>query len=106
MSITSFEGKKRGYTPDFAVFYSDSYETFYEIKPKHIAETEDFRKKFMFQKEHTLRIGKDLHVLTEDEIQIYPLLDNMKIIHRYACDDTLNPLQRNILTLFKKYGEL
>lgn len=101
-----FEGEKHRYTPDFAVLYCDTYETFYEIKPKHIAQSDDFIKMFLCQKEHARKIGKDLHVLTEDEIQIYPLLDNLKIIHRYACDASLNPLQRNILTLFKKYGEL
>ncbi|WP_413113344.1 TnsA endonuclease N-terminal domain-containing protein [Thaumasiovibrio sp. DFM-14] len=100
------EGKRRRYTPDFLVTYDDSYQPFYEIKPKHIAETDEFKEKFAAQKKYALSIGNDLHVLTEDDIQIYPLLDNLKIIHRYACDEKLNAIQRNILKLFKKYGEL
>ncbi|MEZ8295544.1 TnsA endonuclease N-terminal domain-containing protein [Vibrio splendidus] len=100
------EGKVHRYTPDFLVTYKDSYQSFYEIKPKHIAEKDEFKEKFRAQKEQALGCGKDLHVLTDDDIQIYPLLDNLRIIHRYACDERLNSIQRNILNLFKKYGEL
>ncbi|CAH8236731.1 hypothetical protein VAEKB19_5170003 [Vibrio aestuarianus] len=42
---------------------------------------------FSVKREQALSMGNDLKVLTEDDIQIYPLLDNLKIIHRYACDD-------------------
>lgn len=100
------EGKLHKYTPDFLVTYKDSYKSFYEIKPKHIAEKDEFKEKFRSQKEQALNCGKGLHVLTEDDIQIYPLLDNLKIIQRYACNDHLNSIQRQILSLFKKYGEL
>ncbi|MHA2940507.1 TnsA endonuclease N-terminal domain-containing protein, partial [Vibrio sp. RC27] len=100
------DGKLRRYTPDFLVTYYDSYQPFYEIKPKHIAETEEFKEVFSAKKEQALSMGNDLQVLTEDDIQIYPLLDNLKIIHRYACDDCLNSVQRQILSLFRKYGEL
>ncbi|EJG1722898.1 TnsA endonuclease N-terminal domain-containing protein [Vibrio parahaemolyticus] len=100
------EGKRRRYTPDFLVTYEDSYQSFYEIKPKRIAEKYEFKEKFIAQKEQALDCGKDLHVLTEDDIQIYPLLENLRIIRRYVCDDNLNSIQRQILSLFKKYGEL
>ncbi|MCY9844538.1 TnsA endonuclease N-terminal domain-containing protein [Vibrio caribbeanicus] len=100
------DGKRRKYTPDFLVTYKDSYQSFYEIKPKRIAEKDEFKEKFRAQKEQALDCGKDLYVLTEDNIQIYPLLENLKIIHRYACNDNLNSIQRQILSFFKKYGEL
>ncbi|MGX9416376.1 TnsA endonuclease N-terminal domain-containing protein [Vibrio sp. WJH972] len=100
------DGKLRRYTPDFLVTYYDSYQPFYEIKPKHIAETEEFKEIFSARKEHALSMGNDLKVLTEENIQLYPLLDNLKIIHRYACNDNLNSVQRQILSLFRKYGEL
>ncbi|WP_257969880.1 TnsA endonuclease N-terminal domain-containing protein [Vibrio parahaemolyticus] len=100
------DGKRCKYTPDFLVTYYDSYQPFYEIKPKRIAETEEFKETFSTKKEQALSMGNDLRVLTEDDIQIYPLLDNLKIIHRYASDDRLNSLQSHILDLFKKYGQL
>lgn len=100
------DGKRRRYTPDFLVTYNDNYQPFYEIKPKHIAETEEFKETFFAQREQALSMGNDLKVLTEDDIQIYPLLDDLEIIHRYACDDRLNSLQHQILSLFRKYGEL
>jgi len=99
-------GKRRKYTPDFLVTYNDNYQPFYEIKPKRIAETEEFKETFSAQREQALSMGNDLKVLTEEDIQIYPLLDNLEIIHRYACDDRLNSLQHQILSLFRKYGEL
>ncbi|WP_238382879.1 Tn7 transposase TnsA N-terminal domain-containing protein [Vibrio coralliirubri] len=70
------EGKRRRYTPDFLVTYKDSYQSFYEIKPKHIAEKDEFKEKFRAQKEQTLDCGQDLYVLREDGFQIYPLLEN------------------------------
>ncbi|WP_261883511.1 TnsA endonuclease N-terminal domain-containing protein [Vibrio pelagius] len=100
------DGKRRKYTPDFLVTYNDTYQPFYEIKPKRIAETEEFKETFSVKREQALSMGNDLKVLTEDDIQIYPLLDNLKIIHRYACDDRLNSLQHQILSLLRKYGEL
>lgn len=100
------DSKLRRYTPDFLVTYDDTYQPFYEIKPKYIAETDEFKTVFAAQKKHAQNMGHDLHVLTEDDIQIYPLLDNLKIIHRYACNEGLNSTQSNILNLFKKYGEL
>ncbi|WP_348236101.1 TnsA endonuclease N-terminal domain-containing protein [Vibrio parahaemolyticus] len=100
------DGKRHKYTPDFLVSYYDFYQLFYEIKPKYIADTEEFKEIFSAKKEQALSMGNDLKVLTEDDIQIYPLLDNLKIIHRYACDDRLNSIQRQILSLFRKYGEL
>ncbi|HIF9134670.1 TPA: Tn7 transposase TnsA N-terminal domain-containing protein [Photobacterium damselae] len=40
------DGKQRKYTPDFLVSYNDTYQPFYEIKPKRIAETEEFKRLF------------------------------------------------------------
>ena len=43
------DGKRRKYTPDFLVTYKDSYQSFYEIKPKRIAEKDEFKEKFRAQ---------------------------------------------------------
>ena len=99
-------GKLHRYTPDFQCVFIDGFQPYYEIKPKNIVETEEFQIKFSAQKHHAINLGKDLRVLTEDDIQIYPLLDNLKIIHRYACDESLDAIQCQILKLFQKYGEL
>ncbi|HIF5799272.1 Tn7 transposase TnsA N-terminal domain-containing protein [Vibrio parahaemolyticus] len=54
------EGKRRRYTPDFLVTYEDSYQSFYEIKPKRISEKYEFKEKFITQKEQALDCGKVL----------------------------------------------
>lgn len=62
------DGKRRKYTPDFLVTYNDTYQPFYEIKPKRIAETEEFKETFSVKIEQALRMGNDLKVLTEDDM--------------------------------------
>ncbi|MGR6782773.1 hypothetical protein ACU5B6_25530, partial [Moritella viscosa] len=61
--------------------------------------------KFQAQREAALEMGADLELITDEDIRIYPLLDNLKIIHRYACFDELDGLQRSILSLFQDYAE-
>ncbi|WP_231119421.1 TnsA endonuclease N-terminal domain-containing protein [Vibrio natriegens] len=99
-------GRLRRYTPDVLCNFFDGYAPYYEIKPKHIAEQEEFKEKFEAQKDYALAGGHDLLLLTEDDIQIYPLLENLKIIHRYACADGLDDIQFGLLKLFQKYGQL
>ncbi|MEH6532291.1 MAG: TnsA endonuclease N-terminal domain-containing protein [Photobacterium frigidiphilum] len=99
-------GKSHRYMPDFLCLYADGYQPFYEIKPKYIVESDEYQEVFSAQQKQAVNMGQDLRVLTEDDIQIYPLLENLKVIHRYACDDNLDAVQYQILQLFQKYGEL
>jgi hypothetical protein len=99
-------GNLRRYTPDMLCYFTDGYTPYYEVKPKWVAETDEFKEKFDAQKQHALSIGHDLLLLTEADIQVYPLLENLKIIHRYACCDELDDIQVRLLKLFHNYGEM
>ncbi|HCE1966792.1 heteromeric transposase endonuclease subunit TnsA [Vibrio parahaemolyticus] len=99
-------GSLRRYTPDMLCYFNDGYAPYYEVKPKWITEQDEFKEKFDAQRQQAIANGHDLLVLTEDDIQIYPLLDNLKIIHRYACSDNLDDVQVRLLKLFQNYGEM
>jgi hypothetical protein len=99
-------GRLHRYTPDMLCYFNDGYAPYYEVKPKWIAEQDEFKEKFDAQRQQAIANGHDLLVLTEDDIQIYPLLDNLKIIHRYACSDNLDDVQVRLLKLFQNYGEM
>ena len=97
--------KTRRYTPDFLCNFDNGDAIFFEVKPKVKTLSDEFKEKFQAQKETALEMGADLELITDEEIRIYPLLDNLKIIHRYACFDELDDLQRSILQLFQYYAE-
>ncbi|MBV7297703.1 TnsA endonuclease N-terminal domain-containing protein [Enterovibrio paralichthyis] len=99
-------GRLHRYTPDVLCHFFDGYASYYEVKPKWITQQDEFLEKFEAQRHHALSIGHDLKILTEEDIQVYPLLDNLKIIHRYACSDRLDDVQIRLLKLFQRYGEL
>nr|BAH15067.1 hypothetical protein [Vibrio parahaemolyticus] len=99
-------GRLRRYTPDMLCYFNDGYATYYEVKPKWVTERDEFKKKFDAQKQQSIANGYDLLVLTENDIQTYPLLDNLKIIHRYACSDSLDDMQVRLLKLFQNCGEM
>lgn len=98
--------KLHRYTPDFLCRFSDGYERYYEIKYKDEVDTEEFKEKFEVQRLQAISMGRDLQVLTEKDIQVYPLLENLEIIHRYACMDKPDAIQTHILKLFRSYSEL
>ncbi|EGQ8953746.1 heteromeric transposase endonuclease subunit TnsA [Vibrio parahaemolyticus] len=99
-------GRLRRYTPDMLCYFNDGYAPYYEVKPKWITEQDEFKEKFDAQRQQAISNGHDLLVLTENDIQIYSLLDNLKIIHRYACSDNLDDVQVRLLKLFQNYGEM
>jgi len=103
--------KTRRYTPDFLCNFDNGDAIFFEVKPKVKTLSDEFKEKFQAQKETALEMGADLELITDEEIRIYPLLDNLKIIHRYASFNELDDLQCSILKLFQndakyKIGDL
>lgn len=97
--------KTRRYTPDTLCNFDNGDAIFFEVKPKIRTLSDEFKEKFQAQREAALEMGADLELITDEDIRIYPLLDNLKIIHRYACFDELDDLQRSILNLFQNYAE-
>lgn len=97
--------KTRRYTPDFRCDFDNGDTILFEVKPKIKTLSDEFKEKFHAQRKAAIEMGSDLELITDEDIRIYPLLDNLKIIHRYACLDELDDLQRSILNLFQNYAE-
>ena len=49
-------------------------------------------------------LGKPLILVTEQQIRINPILNNLKLLHRYSGFQSLTPLQYKLLELIKSFG--
>ncbi|WP_275423234.1 TnsA endonuclease N-terminal domain-containing protein [Pseudoalteromonas sp. MMG022] len=102
-----FEGKSNRYTPDFLLTNTSNKQQLIEIKPKYKTESSDFIARFS-QKRKTARedLGIDLVLVTDAQICIEPMLDNLKLLHQYAGYQALTELQLTILNLLARYKKL
>ncbi len=102
-----FEGKSNRYTPDFLLTNTSNKQQLIEIKPKYKTESSDFIARFT-QKRKTARedLGIDLVLVTDAQICIEPMLDNLKLLHQYAGYQALTELQLTILNLLACYKKL
>tara|TARA_R110001599_G_scaffold341930_1_gene563267 strand:- start:632 stop:1258 length:627 start_codon:yes stop_codon:yes gene_type:complete len=93
-------GKIRSYTPDFLVTLDGEEEIFYEVKPFCKTLSEEFNLEFEAKKIAALNLGKKLELITEKQIRIIPLLNNLKLIHRYQrLEHNLTSFQKQLLKL-------
>lgn len=74
------------YTPDFAAVNRQGIRSFYEAKPEVIAQKISFKDEFIVKQSAANKIGYNLVLITDRQINVSPLLDNLKILHRYAFD--------------------
>lgn len=76
-------GKRRHYTPDFWVDRGDSQEII-EVKPVHQINSE--KNQTLFHQINFLcqERGLKFNVVTDEMIRIQPLLDNLKLLYKYA----------------------
>ncbi len=101
-----FEGKKLPYTPDAIIFLSDGTVKLHEYKPYSKTFDPIFRAKFLAKKVAAQSLGSDLLLITERQIRVNPLLNNLKILHRYSGIYGLNTIQIELINLIKKAGRI
>jgi hypothetical protein len=93
-------GQTRSYTPDFLVTFDNDEQIFYEVKPFCKIESEDFGLEFRAKQAAAHNLGIELELITEKEIRVKPLIDNLKLLHRYhRLEQELTPFQKQILKL-------
>ena len=102
----NFKGKTLPYTPDAVIHYNDGSVIMHEYKPYRKTIDPDFRAKFFAKKEAAKSLGTDLLLITEKQIRVYPLLDNLKILHRYSGIQGLNKTQNDLLGIIKNTGRM
>ncbi|MBW0298743.1 hypothetical protein B4P00_21475 [Shewanella xiamenensis] len=101
-----FEGKRLPYTPDSIVHFIDGTVKFHEYKPYSKTFDPTFRAKFVAKKAAAQSLGADLILITERQIRVNPILNNLKILHRYSGVYGLNEIQIELLKLIKKTGKI
>jgi len=99
-----FDDKVRRYTPDFLVTDKKYGERFIEVKPSNRTINEEFRLEFSLKQKQSLILGKPLILVTEKQIRINPILNNLKLLHRYSGFQSLKPLQYKLLEIIKSFG--
>ena len=93
-------GQVRSYTPDFLVTFNNEEQIFYEVKPLCKTESEEFDIEFRAKQAAAHNLGIELELITEKEIRVKPLIDNLKLLHRYhRLEQELTPFQKQILKL-------
>lgn len=101
-----FKGKKLPYTPDAVIHYNDGSVILHEYKPYRKTIDPLFRAQFSAKRETAKSLGTDLWLITEEQIRVYPLLNNLKILHRYSGIHGLNETQHDLLNVIKKTGRM
>uniref|UniRef100_A0A486XP42 TnsA endonuclease N-terminal domain-containing protein n=1 Tax=Rheinheimera sp. BAL341 TaxID=1708203 RepID=A0A486XP42_9GAMM len=101
-----FEGKKLPYTPDAIIHFIDGSVKFHEYKPYSKTFDPIFKAKFVAKKEAAQSSGVDLILVTERQIRVNPILNNLKILHRYSGIYGLNSIQIELLNLIRKTGKI
>lgn len=99
-----FKGKTLPYTPDFKVVTQQQEKQFIEVKPVEKILNPDFRERFLARQRAAHDQGVPLLLVTERQIRIYPILGNLKLLHRYSGCHSLTPLHLRVLELVEKYG--
>ncbi len=93
-------GQIRSYTPDFLVTLDNEDRIFYEVKPFCKTQYEEFELEFEAKQVAALDLGIKLELITEKQIRLKPLLNNLKLIHRYQrLEHNLTSFQKQLLKL-------
>lgn len=101
-----FEGKELPYTPDFALMESSGAQTLVEVKPRKAMDDIDFKARFEKKREAAKAAGINLILVTERQIRVNPILDNLKLLHRYSGLSSLDRCHFTVLDIIKKSGAI
>ncbi len=101
-----FLGKLLPYTPDFLVVDRNHGPRFIEVKPESKISKPEFRDKFAVKQDVARSLGVPLLLVTDRQIRVNPILNNLKLLHRYSGLQALTPLHYKLLELVRKSGSV
>lgn len=94
------DGKVRRYTPDFLALLDNNEQVYYEVKPFNKTISAEFRLEFEAKQLAALEQSKKLELITDKQIRISPLLNNLKLLHKYQrIEHHLTPFQKQLLKI-------
>jgi hypothetical protein len=100
-----FNGRICKYTPDFKIEFVDNRLPVYiEIKPFSKTFKSDFRERYECRQIAAAQMNVPLVLITQKEIRQKPLLENLKILHRYASHDEVSSDQLQLLGIISEIG--
>lgn len=101
-----FDGRLCPYTPDFRVIDHDDKGCFLEVKPSEKVADTDFLERFPVKQQRAIELSSPLKLVTEKQIRIYPILGNLKLLHRYSGFQSFTPLHMQLLRLVRELGRV
>lgn len=100
-----FNQRQCRYTPDFLVTDQNQQSTFFEVKHSSQILKPDFRARFREKQRVALeQFDKRLVLITEQQIRVGPILNNLKLLHRYSGLQTVTDFQRCVLDFVQRKG--
>ena len=99
-----FNGKTLPYTPDALILYKGGVEKYHEYKPYSKISSPLFREKFLAKRAASLRTGRELILITDRQIRVNPILNNLKLLHRYSGVYGVNDIQQKLLKYIQRSG--
>jgi len=99
-----FNGKVLPYTPDALILYKNGVQKYHEYKPYSKITSPLFRQKFTAKRHAALDMGIDLILVTDKQIRVNPILNNLKLLHRYSGVYSLSNIQLELLKLIQRSG--
>ena len=101
-----FRGKSLPYTPDTLILNKNDIEIYHEYKPYSKISSPLFREKFAARRAASLKLGRDLILVTDRQIRVNPILNNLKLLHRYSGVYGVNNVQEELLKLIQMSGAI
>ena len=99
-------GKWNPYTPDALIQYKSGECKLIEYKPFSKTQDINFQNEFKAKKAHAALFGQELILVTEQQIRVNPILNNLKLLHRYSGISCINELQSTVLAFIQKSGKI
>ncbi|MDG1750518.1 MAG: hypothetical protein P8I03_02475, partial [Thalassotalea sp.] len=81
-------------------------EIYHEYKPYSKISSPLFREKFAARRAASLKLGRDLILVTDRQIRVNPILNNLKLLHRYSGVYGVNNVQEELLKLIQMSGAI
>lgn len=101
-----FEGCKRPYTPDCLIKYTDNTFQYQEYKPLNKTLGQTFKAEFLEKQKASTALGIELILVTNKQIRVEPVLNNLKLLHRYSGICQPNDTHIELVKTIKSLGKV
>lgn len=98
------EDGSHSYTPDFLVTLNDGKKYLQEVKNSKLCLTPEYLHVFEAMQRGSEDIGFPLYLVTERQIRKAFILDNLKLIHRYAGSKHICFFKQSLLEVIQNQG--